>query len=223
MYNKIFCDKCNKEYSKKGIFTHMLRAHGTDTQKSAFRHVLCHNPANNKNKICKQNRVDQYNLLPSTCINCNGILSYDHRTNKFCSKSCSAKFNNSIIQRNKSGPSKGAVFLKKDGTPIVKTSCTTATREASINDIPYSSLVRCKCAHCGILWCGKVWSKYCKDHVELYSSNGRARFVFTFALSDYPQLFDFKLLEKYGMRGPNNPYGITRDHRVSINESDYDD
>ena len=40
----------------------------------------------------KQN-IENYNKNPNRCIECGTPLDYDHRTNTFCSQSCSAKFN----------------------------------------------------------------------------------------------------------------------------------
>ena len=44
--------------------------------------------------------------------------------------------------------------------------------------------------------------------------------VFKFALNDYPDEFDFSLIEKYGWYRPknrgNNLNGISRDHMVSV-------
>lgn len=42
------------------------------------------------------NRIEEYNKNPKLCQQCNSYLSYDKaKNNKFCSKSCSATYNNS--------------------------------------------------------------------------------------------------------------------------------
>jgi len=49
------------------------------------------------NQACKDAanfRKQQYLLSPTTCTNCNGILEYPKRHNKFCSNSCSATYSN---------------------------------------------------------------------------------------------------------------------------------
>jgi hypothetical protein len=38
--------------------------------------------------------VEKYMLSPTICKNCDKILPFENRTNKFCSRSCSASFNN---------------------------------------------------------------------------------------------------------------------------------
>jgi hypothetical protein len=42
----------------------------------------------------KQARIDTYNQNPTLCQECNDILQYEKRTNKFCNTSCAASFNN---------------------------------------------------------------------------------------------------------------------------------
>ena len=48
----------------------------------------------------KQKRIDEYNLNPTKCKFCENALDYEHRHNKFCSRSCSASFNNKGVVRN---------------------------------------------------------------------------------------------------------------------------
>jgi hypothetical protein len=42
----------------------------------------------------KQLRIEAYNASPNRCKQCNGVLQYENRNNKFCSHSCSATYNN---------------------------------------------------------------------------------------------------------------------------------
>lgn len=49
------------------------------------------------NKIQKEKklaRIDEYNESPALCKECDTTLSYEKRTNKFCSSSCAATHNN---------------------------------------------------------------------------------------------------------------------------------
>lgn len=82
------------------------------------------------------------------------------------------------------------------------------------------------CAHCG----AKVEikrRKYCKFHQHMYSNNGKALFKFTFNVNDYPDLLNLSLIDKYGWYSPGggkcslpkNINGVSRDHKVSINEA----
>jgi len=49
----------------------------------------------------KEKRAKEYN---KKCINCENLIPYEKRFNKFCSKSCSAKYNNIGIRRNGNEP-----------------------------------------------------------------------------------------------------------------------
>jgi len=42
----------------------------------------------------KLRRQEKYNLSPQHCIQCQLLLPYEYRHNKFCNKSCSASYNN---------------------------------------------------------------------------------------------------------------------------------
>ena len=50
-------------------------------------------------QVCQQqlrDRINSYNLDPKLCLNCSCGLLYEKRHNKFCSKSCSASYNNEL-------------------------------------------------------------------------------------------------------------------------------
>ena len=174
--------------------------------------------------FCRQEEVmytrSEYNQSPKLCTQCNIPLSYKQRYGKFCNKSCAATFNN--LNRSddiKRGPDKGYVFTNKSGSKRFKTSTTTSTIEAKKNGIPHSMLYRCVCKHCGYIWLNRSAVQYCEDHKNLYSHAGRAQYWFSFSISDYPDLFDGNIIQEYGMRNLSNPDGVTRDHKVSINEA----
>jgi len=46
-----------------------------------------------------QKRINNYNLNPKKCKQCNGNLPYNKRQNKFCGHTCSAIFNNRGVRR----------------------------------------------------------------------------------------------------------------------------
>lgn len=49
---------------------------------------------NEKIQQLKEERIKKYNENPTRCCNCDGKIEYDKKRNKFCSKSCSATYNN---------------------------------------------------------------------------------------------------------------------------------
>jgi len=55
----------------------------------------------NTQQLQKVERINIYNRNPNRCSNCNKILDYDHRKNKYCSRNCSASINNKNRNRHK--------------------------------------------------------------------------------------------------------------------------
>ena len=49
----------------------------------------------------KQKRTEEYDRNPKLCECCGKSIDYDHRFNRFCSRSCAAKINNIGISRNR--------------------------------------------------------------------------------------------------------------------------
>lgn len=48
-----------------------------------------------KGKILRDiKRIENYNIKGKSCLNCNVLIPYEKRMNKFCSSKCSASFNN---------------------------------------------------------------------------------------------------------------------------------
>ena len=78
----------------------------------------------------------------------------------------------------------------------------------------------CKCSHCNIQFTNKSFKKYCNNCEHKYSHDGRAKYWFTFNVFHYPDLFDLSLITTIGFRdNKTNPNGITRDHKISVNEA----
>ena len=143
-----------------------------------------------------------------TCTNCKiQIKGYERKT--FCSRSCAASYNNRhSVPTRKYGPA------PKDS--LSKIERARAKRWTSNIDGPYSPLFNNVCKKCKDKSLGRYSRKYCISHSNLYSYNQRALYCFSFCLSDYPSLFNFALLEEYGMRSKSNPDGVVRDHRISV-------
>lgn len=142
-------------------------------------------------------------------------LSGHKQSNKghthFCSKSCSARFTNMHREP------------KSDQVKLKIRQSVKRYRDSLPKTIvgPYSKLFTCTCAHCNFKFVSRQQRKYCTQHTDMYKSGNRNRYAFTFSLSDHPTLFPnlTELLTTYGMWSYTNTTGITRDHRISVNES----
>jgi hypothetical protein len=152
-----------------------------------------------------QKKISKYLLTPNRCICCKDALAYDKKNNKFCSTSCAAIYNNAKKDYStfKSGP---AAQVKE--------------------------LICKQCKHCDSIF--ETYKKnklFCSTSCSIHSKNAplrakrtewqnyRADCQFRFSLNDYPDEFEFQLIEQHGWykasnRG-NNLTGVSRDHMVS--------
>lgn len=55
---------------------------------------------NEKRRAAKAERIEQYSKDPCKCEWCGDAIPYERRANRFCSRSCSASYNNTGICRN---------------------------------------------------------------------------------------------------------------------------
>ena len=218
------CILCKKEYSSKGIHSHYHVSHTSEGKdRLDVARLIAGNKGGrslaNKMEAIKTQKVIEYNKNPIKCKHCSKSLPYEKykEGNVFCDNSCSAKHSSlnrilngyvvSVEHRNKVSAS-----LKSKTNPVQKDPS---------NVIPtgeYSRVFNCTCQHCGIKRLYRTRSKYCSKCTTLYSHDGRAKYWFTFNVFHYPKLFDLSLITTHGFRNnKNNPNGITRDHRVSVN------
>jgi predicted nucleic acid-binding Zn ribbon protein len=105
MYKKytsplVSCIECRQEKSAKGIFSHYISSH-TESGKinrinsgklSQTLESKLHQKHINESK--KQQKKNEYELLPKHCLLCKIQIDFEFRNNKFCSQSCSAIYNN---------------------------------------------------------------------------------------------------------------------------------
>lgn len=82
------CLICKRETSSLGIDTHFMRSHGTIEDKQKF--------LNTTNKLKKNKNIEQYNINPKECLQCNHLIPYDSRNNTFCSHTCSTIYNHKL-------------------------------------------------------------------------------------------------------------------------------
>ena len=206
---QVSCIHCRKIFSAKGIGVHYYIEHTSEGKKHwTENHLKSLDKHKSNGKKLKKQCEQKYYTNPKICLNCQCVITYERKQNKFCSSSCAATYNNKkLVGSRRYGPRK-------------KNALTSYERKKLKNNIvgPYSTLYRCKCKVCDKVTVSRYQKKFCKNHNEHYSHNGRAKYWFTFRLMDYPDLFDFELLKEYGMRsrGKNNIDGVVRDHKVSV-------
>lgn len=154
---------------------------------------------------------ENYEKAPKKCLNkeCNKIIPYKKRVNNYCDSSCQARQTN--LGRKLSNLTKIKIRKKY------------YERNSNLN-----SNINCK--FCGEKIPKNIRKLYCSDYcrINFLRKNSsaynqyKADAKFNFNLADYPNEFDFKLIEQYGWykakNNGNNLGGVSRDHILSINE-----
>jgi len=120
----------------------------------------------------------------------------------FCCKSCATTYNN-----------RGTVQ-----SDITKNKISNTLINKSLNRIKIKKIRSCK--HCTNNVDGK--KLVCKECKKKYYEYYRPLCEFSFNLSDYPDEFEFSLIEQYGWYKPKNRGdnlgGISRDHMYSVRD-----
>jgi hypothetical protein len=204
---KCSCILCKKETSSLGIATHFMRTHGTSEQKQLFKNSAI--VAKNKQISNEQ----KYLLNPVLCKECNSPLPYVSRHFKFCSHSCSAINSNS--NRAKQGWS-----MPADARQAI-------SNKLSLVQGAYTKITHNTCKFCNqIFTTPKTHNQVCKHCQHLKWNNNKDQYSFKFNVYSYPELFNLELLTQVGWvsfggkrGGTKNPTGLSRDHRVSVNEA----
>lgn len=108
------CIICHKTKSAKGIFSHVIAAHGSkDERKHMIGDGKRKKPASTKQTESAKHRREHYSCSPNHCSYCNTALDYDARNNKYCSHSCAAIVRNTGRILSNQQKSKTSVTLKK--------------------------------------------------------------------------------------------------------------
>lgn len=229
------CDICNKEFNSN----HALAAH----RKYHFKqnHQIYCSCIYTREKMLASNLSNyQKQLIP--CKKCGTLFKPSNQKSlTACSRSCATSLAN-VLRGKRSEETKQKI---SEGlrTTTKRTRQRTLLKEpkSKTNKItvkpyyqlkqngtivgPHTKLFYCRCKHCSVRWYSRTMLKYCKDHVKLYSCEARTVYKFTFNVYHYPDLFDLTLLKEKGWYSPGgksgkwNPTGLSRDHKISVNEA----
>lgn len=171
----------------------------------------------------KKEKEDEYLKNIKRCKFCNKEIPYDKRENDYCNHSCSASYNNSIREFTWNDKiSKGInKYIKENGY-----------FGALLSKNKYkgnNSRILKECINCeknitnhNKKFCTNDCKKnYIRKNMLEYKKYKQDT-IFKFSLNDYPDYFEFELIEKYGWYSPtnknNNLNGVSRDHMLSVNE-----
>lgn len=178
----------------------------------------------------------RYNKNPRLCKCCGVAIPYKKVQAdfalKYCSHSCAA------TATNKQRPPRLESSREKTRQALInyyaarpKTACAlqlaqaveVTRRHRTITPKPlFTKLANCSCGHCGLKFLARTRRKYCNNHTDLYKNNNRNRYAFTFSIKTHSSAFteqELQLLRNLGMWSYTNTNGVTRDHKVSVNEA----
>lgn len=217
------CVYCKQEFSNHGIFTHVERTHikslkYSNGRNNSYSKIEYREKIKKSRENCFEKKLGKFKIFDVVCVCCKKIFQVEERefqfpkkTKYFCSRRCSnfrmvsdetkQKISNSLQESNKKKVTK-----------------------------PKLTIV---CKNCGISFeTKKKKQKYCsKECSSILNSkikrenrnkliNYRSVCSFKFSLNDFPDEFDFSLIESFGWYKPknrgNNLFGISRDHMVSV-------
>lgn len=220
------CLQCKKEFPVKGLFTHVDRTHLKLSKYSSGNNGR-YKEISNKANVKRQNAESLYMSTPKHCVECDSILPFVKKDNQFCSNSCSAKQSNRL--RTETGWASSFEHRKKTSEKL--------TGRTYVEPVIVSQICLCgiefsytKIGNKNRKYCSKSCAtKYSPSHIKKRETarNNRTALVnyrsdcsFKFVLNDFPEEFDFSLIEKYGWykakNKGNNLYGVSRDHIVSV-------
>ena len=215
---KKICKHCKMEFEIENKPKGWFANHSRWCDKNPKRNIWNKGVADCKKSGAEKHKKNINNYLenPKFCVECNNMIDYTKKRNKFCSSRCAALYNNKRkdisswqwTEERKENNKKRIDKYKK---------LTSATRISF-------------CKNCNMCYEGK--NLYCssicrktfitdrankeKKDLELYRYYSK----FKFNLDSFRDKFDFSLIEKYGWykaknRG-NNLNGVTRDHIISV-------
>lgn len=150
--------------------------------------------------------------IPNKCKLCNDNIPYDNRESEYCSKTCSKKTIN--INRKGIKYTLSEDFLNKLNLIREKYNENPKKCKFCMENIIYEKRLLRYCSP----ECCKSYRRKDMTEFKIY----KAETNFKFNLSDYTDMFDFSLIEKYGWYSPsnkkNNLGGVSRDHMLSVKE-----
>lgn len=208
----IKCPICGKLYSYKGLWTHIDRCHNESKQYSNGNNGCYHKLE--YLQILKKGINEHYDEklggfreFEVKCYKCQKKIKVIERENKFPTKSkyfCSSKCSHSHVLSEETKQKLSAQAKKRRKYPLYNV-CKYCGEKTKSWKIKFCS------SECHNKWKRRNLSEYKKYRLDCQ---------FTFALNDFPDEFDFSLIEKHGWykasNHGNNLSGVSRDHMYSI-------
>lgn len=198
------CIYCKKEISTNGIFIHVDRTHLGKT---------------------RQSKIEEYNNNPKRCKQCNITLDYSIKRNMFCSSSCSATYTNEqrkangwVMSKESREKTRFSISAYRKANPHLPQVITPFVKYCEHCHSEF--ITKCKSRRFCSTFCAKTWASKKARSIWPELKKYRAECSFKFNLKDFPEEFNFSIIEEFGWysaknRG-NNLRGVSRDHMISV-------
>lgn len=222
------CLICKKEVPVKGIHTHNMRTHEKVGFKGSTGYNGKYSDPSYKQSIVKtrklalEERKGKYALFEVECAKCATAFSVNEREKEFpnkkkyyCSRACA---NSRVVTEDQKRKTSESLSGRRYVTPHQVTRICMCGAEFITSN-------RNKNKHCSRSCSSKYSEKQQLRHKKARENrpaliNYRKDCAFNFNLADYPEEFDFTLIEQFGWYKPknkgNNLSGVSRDHLVSV-------
>ncbi len=200
--------ECNNKTERNKLYC-CLSCRNYYVNKYIRNYNKCSNTFNKK----KEEKKKTYLENPKYCKECKDIIPYEKRlTNIFCNSSCCASYTNrgreitwqDKIRKGIKNYMKSEEYINKQNQNLK--SCLNCSSPFKKNKLFCS------------FSCKKEYERKNMDPFRKY----RLDCNFNFNLANYPEEFDFTLIETYGWYSPsnkkNNLGGVSRDHIFSVRE-----
>lgn len=207
----LHCDSCQEPIER--VVKEVRRC-----LKNSNTQAFCSNTC--QGNLLKKNKTKQ-------CESCKVNFEYNFPTQRFCSISC-GNVNRIHSEETKQKISKSLSLLPRNDKKVhikhlYKKRNPVNEKKVKETVGEFSNLITCKCKNCSFIGVYRKQNRYCKQCSHCYSENGRAKFVFTFNVYHYPDLFDLEFLKLHGWRKTKgkdlNINGVSRDHKVSVHDA----
>jgi hypothetical protein len=246
--NSITCEICGVVCKNSNSYNGHYTAHHSDFPPANYIKCCCIY-TRRETTVVALSRI-QANIRH--CKHCdNVIIGKNVGKKQFCNSSCAAQFNNA--SRIANGYIITDAHKQKTSTSHKRSTVARLKHDSLISNINYVEFVNKPgyliklwmhelpqfetihnssgaftlilhntCKHCGALFNHRRRQKYCNVCSPLYI-DGRNKYLFTFNVFNYPQLFNLDEITRIGFYQRNqkdkatNVNRLTRDHRVTIN------
>lgn len=223
------CIFCKKEIPSKGIHTHVDRTHLKLQQYSSGHHGRYHEIQFKQNLVAAKDKtlIEKHGVLREyiiSCSKCFGKFSiwereklFPSKKKYFCSRQCANS--RSITEKHRKKISES--MTGKPYSIPVETETICEYCNTRFYQLVHRTKQKKKCCSrsCSTKLQAPVRYKHVRERRPGFI-NYRADTAFKFNLKDYPDEFNFTLVEQYGWYSPknkgNNLSGVSRDHMVSV-------